>query len=183
MAFDRNKPMSHLANRINSTTNQTEAAHKISQEDYIKHPSNRRLSDEEEKEINSKFETGGDAKMIAQHMSQKTGKWLTRTDMWNIRNKFLSKEKNKEENQYPLKDFEREMNSRITVDQQNFFRLIYDQETSSTLLMVYYQNNEMKKFYAEYGEIVFIDGTYSLNDNNYPVYLITVRDCNGILKL
>ena len=42
--------------RINSTTNQTEEAHKISQEDYSKHPSNRRLTDEEENEINSKQE-------------------------------------------------------------------------------------------------------------------------------
>ncbi|CAF1059174.1 unnamed protein product [Brachionus calyciflorus] len=61
--------------RVNNITNQTEAAHKISQEDYIKHPSNRRLTDGEENEINSKFETGGDAKIISQHMSQKTGKW------------------------------------------------------------------------------------------------------------
>ena len=117
--------------------------------------------------------------MIAQYMSQKTGKWLTRTDMWNIRNKFLTKDKTKDENRYPLKDFDREMNNRLAIDQENFFRLVYDQETSSTLLMVYYQNNEMKKLYAEYGVIFFIDGTYSLNDNNYPVYLITVRDCNG----
>ncbi|CAF0989518.1 unnamed protein product [Brachionus calyciflorus] len=61
--------------RVNNITNQTEAAHKISQENYIKHPSNRRLTDGEENEINSKFETGGDIKMIAQYMSRKTGKW------------------------------------------------------------------------------------------------------------
>lgn len=71
------------------------------------------------------------------------------------------------------------MNTRIEKDKQNNFRLIYDEETSKTLLMVYYQNIEMKKLYSQYGEILFIDGTYSLNKNNYPLYLIAVRDCNG----
>lgn len=165
--------------RYNLQTNSKESAHQISKDDYIKHPSNRRLNDQEEEEINSKFNTGSDAKMIAQYMTNKTGKWLTIRDIWNVRNKFLSKQQNSSENNHPLKQFEIEMNKRVEIDNHNYFPLIYDTETNNTLLMIYYQNQEMKKLYAQYGEIIFVDGTYSLNKNNYQIYIIAIRDCNG----
>jgi hypothetical protein len=55
--------------KMNSMTNQNEEAHELTEEAFIKHPSNRRLSQQEEDEINSMFETGSDAKLIAQFMS------------------------------------------------------------------------------------------------------------------
>lgn len=112
-------------------------------------------------------------------MSKKTGKWLMTRDIWNVRTKYLTSQNSKDRVNHPLKQFEQEMNSRIEIDNHNYFRLIYDEETSNTLLMVYYQNQEMKTMFAQYGEIIFVDGTYSLNKHNYSVYIIAVRDCNG----
>ena len=37
----------------------------------------------------------------------------------------------------------------------------------------------MKDYYKEYDDILFIDGTYNLNENNYACYNIVVQDCNG----
>lgn len=37
----------------------------------------------------------------------------------------------------------------------------------------------MKELYRKFGQILFIDGTYKLNRNNYPVYVIAVQDNHG----
>lgn len=103
--------------RVNFVT----TGHVPNEEDFAKHPSNPKLTREEEIEINSKFETGSDPKLIASQMSLKTKKWLTTQDMWNVRMKFLYKTKNK--NYHPMKDFENVMNDRIKLDNQNNFKL------------------------------------------------------------
>ncbi|CAF1107054.1 unnamed protein product [Brachionus calyciflorus] len=95
--------------RLNSESNLKEKAHELSHDDFVKHPSNRRLNKEEEDEINNKFDTGSDAKLIAQFMSKKTGKWLTIRDIWNVRTKYLTNQKNQNCENYPLKQFEQAM--------------------------------------------------------------------------
>ena len=78
-----------------------------------------------------------------------------------------------------LSEVQEIINNRISIDGKNNFKFIYDQNTRDRILMLYYRNDNMKAMYAKYSEIVFIDGTYSINDHKYPLYLAVVKDCNG----
>lgn len=78
-----------------------------------------------------------------------------------------------------LSDVQEIINNRIAIDGKNNFKFIYDEKTRDRLLMLYYQNDNMKAMYAKYSEIVFVDGTFPINDHKYPLYLAVVKDCNG----
>ena len=43
--------------------------------------------------------------------------------------------------------------------------------------------SDMKRNYHESPEIIFIDATYSVNKQNYAMYLALVQDGNGILQV
>ena len=59
----------------------------------------------------------------------------------------------------------------------NFF--FVEDDEKQHVHMIYYQNSTMKAFYQNFGEMLFIDGTYKLNKNSYPVYVIAVQDRFG----
>jgi zinc finger SWIM domain-containing protein 3 len=44
---------------------------------------------------------------------------------------------------------------------------------------IYFQTEEMRKTFAAFPELLFIDATYKLNDLRMPVYVMLVEDGNG----
>lgn len=45
--------------------------------------------------------------------------------------------------------------------------------------MVAYQNDHMRDLAHKYGQVLFIDGTYKVNRNDYALYFFSVKDGNG----
>lgn len=39
----------------------------------------------------------------------------------------------------------------------------------------------MRELYSKFGEIIFVDGTYKINKNDYAGYLISVVDDHGVI--
>ncbi len=52
-------------------------------------------------------------------------------------------------------------------------------DESKNIHTIFYQNEHMKKLYQQYGQVLFVDGTYKLNENKYPLYLFVVQDRHG----
>ena len=50
---------------------------------------------------------------------------------------------------------------------------------SNMLLGIYFQDEEMKKMFSSYPELVCIDATYKLLELRFPVYIMLVEDGNG----
>ena len=55
------------------------------------------------------------------------------------------------------------INSIIDQDNGKYFHFVYDPTTEKNLLMIYYQNPEMKELYQRFGIIIFVDGTFVQN--------------------
>ena len=49
-------------------------------------------------------------------------------------------------------------------------------DDSKNVHLFFYQTQQMKNLYKQYGQVLFVDGTYKLNQNKYPVYLFVVQD-------
>ena len=47
------------------------------------------------------------------------------------------------------------------------------------LLGVHFQDDQMKKTFDAYPEILFIDATYKLLELRFPLYIILIEDGNG----
>jgi hypothetical protein len=52
-------------------------------------------------------------------------------------------------------------------------------DKSKHVHLIFYQTAQMKNLYKQYGQVLFVDGTYKLNQNRYPVYLFVVQDRHG----
>ena len=154
--------------------------HDIDEQAYKNHPSQRRLDKSDFNTALEKLATGSDAKKVAQHLKKKTGKVITNKDIWNVKTKSQAEKKKNTGQSHLLIDFQEEINKRIEINQgKNNFKFIYDEKTKELLVMIYYQNDNMKQAYAKYKEILFIDGTYSINNYKYPLYLNVVKNCDG----
>jgi hypothetical protein len=145
------------------------------------HIKNRKVDKELQSQAINAMKTGSDAKQVAQWLEKETGRKVLPKDVHNMVQKTKTHTKNnrKQKDASRLKTLENLINNRIEVDKCNNFVQALDVETSTKIYMYYYQNNTMKELYQNFGEILFVDGTYSLNRNNYPCYIMTVRDCNG----
>ena len=44
---------------------------------------------------------------------------------------------------------------------------------------IFFQDEEMRRMYDRFSEILFVDATYKLNDLRMPLYLFLVEDGNG----
>ena len=61
-------------------------------------------------------------------------------------------------------------------NQDNFS---YAYSSQKELYIVFYQNDNMRATYAQYGTTLYIDGTYKLNKNDYTCTVWVVKDCHG----
>ena len=52
-----------------------------------------------------------------------------------------------------------------------------DENNDLTVLMI--QSNYTRELYDQYPEIIFVDGTYKLNVEGFPLYPIMCEDDNG----
>ena len=67
------------------------------------------------------------------------------------------------------------VNQKVQEDGDTFFLYAYNKENKQVYI-IYYQNNTMKDNFAKYGDIIYVDSTYKLNKNRYPVTLFVVKD-------
>ena len=62
-------------------------SHDTTEATYKSYPSNRRLNDEDNKQVLDMLDTGADSKKIAALMRTKTSKIITNKDLWNVQTK------------------------------------------------------------------------------------------------
>ena len=67
------------------------------------------------------------------------------------------------------------MDDRILKDKKNNFTIATN-ESDNTIYMIAYQNDEMMIAYEDFGEMLFVDGTYQVNRNKYSLYFFSVKD-------
>ena len=70
------------------------------------------------------------------------------------------------------------MDDRITKDGSNFFSIATD-STTNEIYTIFYQNENMRNWYRQFGETLHIDGTYMCNDLNYALNFFSIKDSEG----
>ena len=63
----------------------------------------------------------------------------------------------------------------------NYFS--YATGSDHELNVIFYQNANMKKWYASYGQVLYVDSTYKLTDRNYSCSVFVVQDSAGKSKI
>ncbi len=81
------------------------------------------------------------------------------------------------------------MQERREIDGHNGFHWTYNKEDNSLMLM-FYQNNSMKKVYAEYGELLIVDAKNCFNpseiiiqDESVVIFINDPRKCEQTKRL
>ena len=64
------------------------------------------------------------------------------------------------------------------IESANYFKYALDEKTDR-IALIFYQTPHMQQFYSKYGQVLFIDGTYKVNRNDYSFYLTVVEDHNA----
>ncbi|KAJ8281155.1 hypothetical protein GJAV_G00064170 [Gymnothorax javanicus] len=139
--------------------------HQIHKEMFQFLPKERRLSLEEQAEVNMILSTRPNKKVLQDHIRKTTGKMVTLRDITNHSNKLVPKPANLEEILDKLQSSGDLTIRVLTVD--------------DTLEAIYYQDEMMKWKFKCFPELLMVDATYKLNDIRMPVFLQIVVDGNG----
>ena len=147
---------------------------------FASHPRNRALDDHQLKEVKDMLKTHSKPALIANHVFEKHGAKIIPKDIYNIKQKMfddfdLSKVPKE---QREIVALEKVIEKQRKIDGADYFKFVKSND-SNDLYAIYYQNNKMKEFYSRYPNIIFVDTTYKLNDNNYPAMFLVVQDEEG----
>ncbi len=103
-------------------------------------------------------------------MSRESGKIILARDIHNLKPRTLNTSEGAK-----LQDI---IEQQIKLDQgHNYFHYIQNKD-GSEFYGLFYQNQRMKNIFKTYGSIMFIDGTYKLNNQHFPVINFVVTDHN-----
>ncbi len=161
---------------INSTG---EVCHETNSENFEHLPRNRILAPEDKKEVVRLKALGADSKKIITEIRAKTGKKIQLKDVHNIVGQSkIPKAVTEFADNLEMGSLDEAIQKQIAEDGKDNFQFAFD-ETETKLYIMFYQTDEMRELYQHYGDILFIDGTYRVNINNYSIYLFVVEDNNG----
>ena len=139
---------------------------------------NKRLLDKEEQAIVLEFlNNNADAKKVAHTMRNKTNKNVNVRDIHNVRtkaNKMILNDLVLAEGDTCDKhmlEIRSKLDAQIKKDGSNYFKYALDEPTER-ISLIFYQTKHMQELYAKYGQVLFIDGTYKINKNDYSCYLV-----------
>ena len=144
--------------------------HDITEKAFLLHHSNRKLTPDLQGKAIEMLQTGSRPSAVALAMSKKAGKIILAKDLFNMKPRTQI-------NESEAKKLQEVINKQIAVDGTNNFHYIQNEE-GGEFYGLFYQNNRMKSLFKTYSTITFIDGTYSLNKENFPCINFVVTDHN-----
>ena len=152
----------------------TEHNHMISSDNLGMYASNRTLNNEEISEIKSFLDMKVKTKEIKNYLTSKTGKRVITKDILNVKQKFSSEQVNGRTQGEILSDM---LNEQTRKDPNGTTILQTDENNDFDFL--FFQTSEMKKMFAKFPEMIFIDNTYNVCSEGYILNAILVGDQDG----
>ncbi len=111
----------------------------------------------------------------------KYNKFVLPKDLSNMKNRNQISEfglKNVPSNQHGMIRLKKVINERIVKDNNvDNFKFVHNNDKE--MLALYYQNQNMRELYAKYGDMLFVDSTYKLNNHQYPCLIMAIKDNNN----
>jgi hypothetical protein len=159
-----------------STFHDKHENHEVSQAAKKCHPRSRQLTLDEEKKYQEYLVSLKVPKTIVkQRIAEETGKKLTTQDLANVMRKCKSsgfEENDVEATLRVLKEaHELDSGSTLKITHQKDDGTGYE-----VLKSIFWQSTAMKESFAKYGSVLFVDGTYSLNNKGYTLITFLVMD-------
>jgi len=115
------------------------------------------------------------------HIMSKYNKFVLPKDLTNLKNRNQICEfglKNVPSNQHGMIRLKKVINERIVKDNNvDNFKFVHNNDKE--ILALYYQNQNMRELYAKYGDMLFVDSTYKLNNHQYPCFIMAIKDNNN----
>ena len=153
--------------------NEVHVGHEVSKSNYISHPHSRRVSIED---INKYGKYACKLKVpnhiLREEIFKDTGKVLKNQDIVNLKHKFLQ-DKNISHVKECLILLEKESMN----DTGSSLQVVYaDTSNGKVIKCIFWQSSYMKQLLADFGSVLFMDGTYSLTNRGYTLVTISVKD-------
>ena len=166
LSFLKKKGYYRVSSFVNSDCN-----HELNLQLYESLAFNRRWSDDMVdkylKNYKNKLEVKNEKlKVVIYDECQKV---VTDKDIWNVKRKFSDEQPN------DLLEAISQLEAASDEDSGSYFVTGLD-ERNSTLEYIFFQTSEMRKALQQFSQILFIDGTYSLNREGYILYPFSVVD-------
>ena len=134
--------------------------------DYNLLTTNRRLDQSFINKVIDLKNCGGDNKKIMKKMREQTGKQVQLKDIQNIIQKNTApKSLNSFIDNLDMASLNESIKKQIKIDGQDNFNFSFDDKDQS-IYIIFYQTEEMRRVYQNYGQILFVDGTYKINIHN-----------------
>ncbi|XP_005104296.1 uncharacterized protein LOC101858205 isoform X1 [Aplysia californica] len=167
----------NTSHRIVVRTLNNEHNHIISQEHFVQYPQNRRLTEEEQQDVQELAKLKVSTRQLKEHTSRAYGKNLTLHDIRNIKAKARKKDKTND-NGCQLNDTDLlllYLEEVRTEDPGSTIEIAMDDDM--TMSFVFFQDSLMKEASDKFSTHILVDCTYYINDRQMP--LVTLMGFNG----
>ncbi|RUS74849.1 hypothetical protein EGW08_017406 [Elysia chlorotica] len=147
-------------------------SHSLVQQEACHYSDDRIPSVEERDEVAKLVQLGVPASKIQDHMSQTSGKAFKRVDIHNIASRVKQNQQSVEADTWAV------LQKMTQADAGSHFSILIAE--NSTVDLIFFQTSNMRRFLQSYPSVIFMDGTYCINNLGYPVYVFMCVD--GDLK-
>ncbi|XP_049512631.1 uncharacterized protein LOC125940449 [Dermacentor silvarum] len=153
---------------------QLKVKHNHSLDLYNIYPQKRLLSSTEKVELYDLVKCNVAPKDFKNLAKQKTGKTLTTKDVYNYKMEYSIPIRTQEAHGEMLIH---EIESLI--EKNPDWVIHYEKNNENNLQFILIQTSHMREMFEKYPEVIFVDGTYKVNRENYVLYSILVEDGRG----
>ena len=167
LKLDQNK-MQYKITKLEANHN-----HTTSVGEFKHYSTSRRIGTAEKENIEALINMNVDTKNIKAFVKEKTGKAIQTKDINNLKGE-ITKQKEGGLSRGKLLG--------IALDklkENKQATTVCDVNDSKTVELIYIQTGEMKEHYNKYPEILFLDTTYNVNIEGYPLFAIMAEDGDG----
>ena len=151
----------------------TEHKHATSAGEFKHYSTNRRLADEERENIRTLTDLQVETKTIKNFIREKSGKVIQSKDIPKIRQ---THQKEKEGGRTKGQIVSGALSGLVVNKEATTF---IDTDDTNDVKLIYIQTGEMKEHFRKYPDILFMDTTYSINMESYPLFTIMAEYGDG----
>ena len=147
---------------------------RVGEEILAHYPSSRKLSCDEEQEVEDILSLRPNNKHPKEIIKKKFGKLVTLKDIQNLKTKVREHTRRGLEDAQLILDHLQEA---LEQDKSARGGAVVDEE--HTLELLYFQTGHMSKIFKKFPEILLVDGTYNVNGQGMPLYCLMAEDGYG----
>ena len=148
--------------------------HTTSNVEFKHYTTNRKLDDDQRDDVKALIDLQVETKNIKTYIREKTGKVIQTKDILNIKQNIVrQKEGGLTKGQLLAASLNELANKKQAT---TYIQLDEDQ---ANVELIYIQTMEMKDHFRKYPEILFMDTTYNVNFEGYPLFTILAEDGDG----